>query len=257
MLKLFFCRIIFVLTFFFVLNNSEVYSQGSIRDSAIAMHIVGIGYSYQVPGGDLAKRFGNSSMAELNYAYKLKSNLIFSANGGFIFGDNLKEDSILKNISNSDGFVLGNDGTYADIRLTERGYNFSITFGKLFTFKKPNPNSGIAVMAGLGCIQHKIRIETVNNTVPQLNDDYKKGYDRLTNGMELHESVSYIYFGNHYLVNFYFGFEFIQAFTQNRRDYNFDTMMKDDKKRVDLLFGIRAGWMLPIYRKAPNKYYFN
>jgi hypothetical protein len=232
------------------------YSQGNIRDSAISMHIVGVGYSYQIPAGDLADRFGNNSMVEISYSYKLKSNFIFSSNGGYLFGDKIKEDSILRGIADENGYIVGNDGQFADIRMYERGINISLTFGKLFPFKKPNPNSGIVLMAGPAFLQHKIRIENTDNTVPQLNSDYRKGYDRLTNGMGFHESVCYYYFGNHYHANFYFGFEFIQAFTQNRRDYDFDTMMKDDKKRVDMLFGIRAGWMLPIYSKAPNKYYF-
>ncbi|MEP7167812.1 MAG: hypothetical protein ABI855_00420 [Bacteroidota bacterium] len=257
MIKKFLIRFLSPIIFFSVFTIQRSFSQGSIRDSAIAMHIVGVGYCFQYPGGDLADRFGKNSMVGLNYAFKFKSNFIFSLNGGYIFGNELKEDSIFRGIANEDGLILGNDGQFADIRLYERGYHVSLTVGKLFTFKKPNPNSGIVLMAGPGFFQHKIRIETTNNTVPQLNKDYRKGYDRLTNGMELNESIAWYYFGNRYLVNFFIGVDFIQAFTQNRRDYNFDTMMKDDKKRVDLLYGIKAGWMLPIYRKAPNKYYFN
>lgn len=232
------------------------YSQGSIRDSSISMHMAGLGYSFQLPAGDLADRYGWNSMIEGNYAYKLKSNYIFSLNGGFIFGNQMKETTMLDGLKNDEGAILGDDGKYADIRLFERGYHISLTFGKMFSFKKPNPNSGILVMAGPGFIQHKIRIETIGNTVPQLNKEYKRGYDRLTNGVELHEVIGYYHFGNKHLVNYYLGFEFIQAFTKSRRDYNFDTMSKDDKDRIDLLFGIRAGWMLPIYKKAPQKYYY-
>lgn len=111
-------------------------------------------------------------------------------------------------------------------------------------------------MGGAGLLQHKIRIETIGNTVPQLDKEYKKGYDRLSNGLSLHEMIGYYHFGNKHLINFYAGFEFIQAFTENRRSYNFDEMKKDETKRVDLLFGIRAGWMLPVYRRAPQKFYF-
>ena len=250
-------KLAILIAFFSFLLTNDLFSQSNIRDSSIAMNIVGLYYSYQLPAGDLADRFGASSMVGGMYEYKLRNNYIFSLNGGFFFGNDLKEDSILKGIENQDGLILGNNGQYADVRLYERGYHFSLTFGKLFSFKKPNPNSGILLMAGPGFIQHKIRIETIGNTVPQLDKEYKKGYDRLTNGMELHESVAYYYFGNRYLINFYFGFDFIQGFTQNRRDYNFDTMMKDEKKRIELLFGVKAGWLLPIYRKAPNKYYFN
>jgi hypothetical protein len=231
-------------------------AQSSIRDSAIAMHVVGMGYTFQLPGGDMADRFGWNSMLGLSYTYKFKSNLCLSANGGFLFGSNLREDGILDGLKNEDGLILGDDGKFADVRLYERGYHVSLTVGKIFSWNKPNPNAGLFAAAGPGFLQHKIRIETIGNTVPQLNEAYRKGYDRLTNGVGLHEIVGYHYFGNRYLINFYVGFEFIQSFTKNRRDVNFDTMSKDDKARVDLLYGVRAGWMLPLYRRAPHKYYF-
>lgn len=243
--------ILFLTTF-----NTALNGQGSIRDSAIAMHIIGIGYSAQMPGGDLADRFGWNSSVELSYAYKFRNSYFFSVNGGFLFGNNLKEDTILNIIRNADGLILGNDAKFAEIRLFERGFITSLTAGKLITWNKPNPNSGLMLSAGPVFLQHKIRIETIGNTVTQLDKEYKKGYDRLTNGMGLHESLTYVYFGNRYLVNFYFGVELMQALTKNRRSYNFDSMSRDDKNRLDLLFGIRAGWMLPVYRKAPQQFYY-
>jgi hypothetical protein len=251
MIKKIFCLI----TVIFSIGSLKANAQSNIRDSSIAMHIVSIGYTIQLPAGDLADRFGFNSMVGGSYSYKLKSNWILALNGGFIFGNNIKEGAILNSIANEDGLILGNDGNFARISLFERGLHFSLTAGKLFSFKKPNPNSGIAVQAGPSFLQHKIRIET-SDGVPQLNSNYKKGYDRLTNGIGLNESVSYVYFGNKYLINFYFGFDFIQSFTKNRRDFNFDTMSKDDKNRIDLLFGFKAGWMLPLYRKAPQKFYY-
>jgi len=49
------------------------------------------------------------------------------------------------------------------------------------------------------------------------------------------------------LVNFYVGFEFNQAFTQSRRSFDYDRMAVDTLKRVDLLSGVRVGWILPFY----------
>lgn len=231
-------------------------SQVSIRDSSINMHIAGIGYAFQLPAGDLADRFGWNSMIEVSYYYKRKSNFLLGANGGFLFGNQVKENKMLSALQGEGGGIVDKDGLFADIRFFERGFHFSLSAGKMFSWNKPNPNSGIILMGGAGLLQHKIRIETIGNTVPQLNKEYKKGYDRLTNGLSLHEMIGYHYFGNKHLINFYAGFEFIQAFTENRRSYNFDEMRKDDTKRIDLLFGIRAGWMLPIYRRAPQKFYF-
>lgn len=235
---------------------SESHSQVSIRDSSINMHIVGIGYSFQLPAGDLADRFGWNSMIEGSYYYKLKSNLLLGANGGFLFGNQVKENNMLRALQGEGGGIVDKDGLFADIRFFERGFHCSLSAGKMLSWNKPNPNSGIILMGGAGLLQHKIRIETIGNTVPQLDKEYKKGYDRLSNGLSLHEMIGYYHFGNKHLINFYAGFEFIQAFTENRRSYNFDEMQKDETKRVDLLFGIRAGWMLPVYRRAPQKFYF-
>ncbi|MCC6384272.1 MAG: hypothetical protein LC117_03560 [Bacteroidia bacterium] len=231
-------------------------AQVSIRDSSITMHIVGIGYSVQLPAGDLADRFGWNSMLEGIYYHKLKTGYLVGLNGAFLFGNQVKENQMLKALQGEGGGILDNDGKFTDIRFFERGFHIAIAAGKLFTWGKPNANSGLMITAGPGLLQHKIRIETIGNNIPQLNKEYKKGYDRLTNGISLHETIGYYYFGNKHLVNFYLGFEFIQAFTENRRDYNYDEMKRDDSKRVDLLFGLRTGWMLPIYKRAPQKFYF-
>jgi hypothetical protein len=42
----------------------------------------------------------------------------------------------------------------------------------------------------------------------------------------------------------------------SRRDYDFDIMGYDDTKRKDFLGGIRVGWILPLYQKAPEKFYY-
>jgi hypothetical protein len=93
--------------------------------------------------------------------------------------------------------------------------------------------------------------------VPQLTGNYKKGYDRLTNGLAINEFIGYQMLSTNKRVNFYFGFEFTQGFTQSRRDFDFDTRSADTQKRFDSLMGIRAGWILPFYvgKGAAEIYY--
>ena len=109
---------------------------------------------------------------------------------------------------------------------------------------------------GAGLLQHHIRIENKDNNTPPVLDEYKKGYDKLTNGLSTREFIGYQYLSNKNILNFYAGFEFYQAWTECRRDYNFDTMEEDNTKRNDYLFGVRVGWILPLYQKAPNEYYY-
>jgi len=105
-------------------------------------------------------------------------------------------------------------------------------------------------------LQHHIRIENKDNNAPQVLGDYKKGYDRLTNGFAAKTFIGYQYLDSKRRFNFYAGFEFYQAWTKNRREYNFDTMSRDNNLYHDYLYSFKAGWILPIYYRTPDKFYY-
>ncbi len=216
--------------------------------------MIGISYGYQFPAGDMAKRFGKSSSLQLNVDFKTRSNWMLGINGSYFFGKTVK-DNLFDSIASPDGYIINRNGEFADIRLYERGFTVSATLGRLIHFKKPNPNSGIVFTVGAGFMQHKIRIETIGNNVPQLDKQYKKGYDRLSNGFLLSENLGYLYLSNNRLVNFYIGFEFMQGFTQSRRSYDYATMKQDTDKRLDMIYGGRIAWILPLYKKPPQEFY--
>jgi hypothetical protein len=230
-------------------------AQSSVKDSVIHCVLIAPGFSFQIPGGDLANRFGNNSTVGLSAGIKNRKNWTFSLEGNFIFGSRIKETSIFSGLTVDGGYIIGSDGLYADIRAYERGYTVFGNVGKLIPYKGPNPNCGIYIQAGAGFLQHKIRIEDKKHTVPALQDEYLKGYDRLTNGIAARQFIGYMYLGNKRLVNFFGGFEFIEGFTQGRRDYNFSTGLSDNGKRFDLFMGIKLGWVMPFYKQAPEKFY--
>jgi len=252
-------KIIFplIISVFIAMNFYQASAQFNVRDSSVSFFMLGGTFAYQVPGGDIADRFGNNFNVGGTFQWKTKKNWIFGIDGNFIFGDQVKENTILERISTSQGFIIGEGGFYADVFLYERGFMFQGKAGKIFPVIGPNPNSGLMATLGVGLLQHKIRIEDKGNTAPQLSDEYKKGYDRLTNGISFTEFLGYANFGSHRLVNFQAGFEFTQAFTKSRRDFNFDTMTRDDKSRFDLLVGIRVAWIIPLYKRTPREYYYN
>ena len=109
---------------------------------------------------------------------------------------------------------------------------------------------------GAGYIQHKIFIDTPGNVVPYLEDEYRKGFDRFTNGPMLNQFLGYVNFSNSKRVNFYAGIDLTEGFTQNRRT-NFDTGLKDETKRFDLMIGIHIGWVFPLYKRVADQIYFN
>ncbi len=230
-------------------------AQYSIRDSSLNMVLFAPSYGYQIPAGDMAKRFGANSSVGLTVTVKRKSNWMIIGDGYFFFGNRFNEPDLFNGIATSQGFVIGSSGYYGNILIAERGYYLTLSVGKLFPMKKPNPNCGFYVQAGAGFIQHKISIKDKLGTVPSLQGDYVKGYDHLTNGLAIREFAGYLYTGTNRLVNFFGGIEAVQGFTQGRRDYNFSTKGPDSKKRLDLLFGLRFGWILPIYKQAPDKFY--
>ena len=232
-------------------------AQKSASDSAEKVFLLGPSFAYQVPGGDLVERFGYNFNVGGSFMRKLKSNWIFGIEGQFIFGDQLKQNNILDSISTQQGFLIGTNGVYADVFLYERGLQFFVKAGKVFPQFGSNPNSGIMATVGVGILQHKIRIENDDNNVPQVHSDYLKGYDRLTNGLSITEYIGWLYLGNNRIANFSAGFEFTQAFTQNRRSFNFDEMKRDDTRRLDLLFGLRLSWYIPFYKKKPRDFYYN
>ena len=79
----------------------------------------------------------------------------------------------------------------------------------------------------------------------------------MSSGLFINQFVGYINFSNKRLVNFFAGFEFTEGFTKNQRDYNFDTGLKDNKNRTDILIGFKAGWVFPLYKRVADKFYID
>jgi len=236
----------------------QSFAQLDARDTTVAAFIPYFAYAFQMPGGDLANRYGNNSTIGGGLFYKTEKNFLFSADVNFIFGNDIKNaDTIMSMVETSGGHIIDGNGVFAQYALYERGYSINVRFGKIFRVLNPNPNSGILVMGGAGYIIHRMKIDNQYRTAPQISGDYAKGYDRLTGGIAFNEFIGYFFMGRTRVLNFYGGFEFYQAFTRNKRDYIFDQMKKDNNRYLDLFYGFKIGWMIPIYSRTPDKYYYN
>jgi hypothetical protein len=252
------------LFFAFLLCASASQAQKSIQDSSISMGFISIVYNGSLPAGDFAKRFGYTSQIGAEGGFKLANNFYGYTGLKFLFGNDIRE-SVARNVvsvfynasSGLTTMALGADGRYYSVRFFERGYTVPLVVGKIFALSKRNKNSGLYVELGTQFIQHKIWISAIGDNVPYLSKPYVKGYDRLTNGLGLVEGVGYRHFGTNRLTNFFIGVDLSQNFTKNRRDLNVDTGIRDDTKRMDLLFGMKVGWCFPIYQTAPEKEYYN
>ncbi len=246
-----------LLLFGIAFGLGPVFGQVSVKDSAVVVPMFKVNYTFQIPGGDMADRFGVNSVVGASFMVKDRRGWLYGADGFFMFGSDVKEDDILDPISTPNQNLLDVNGEFADLRLLQRGWGFSAKFGKIIPTPLGNPNSGIKLMGGVGFLQHKIRIQNSGAGAPQIQGEYIKGYDRLSNGLMLSEFIGYQFLGNKRLINFYAGFEFQQAFTQNRRSFNFDQKMQDTTERLDLLYGVRVGWIVPLYKKVARDFYFD
>jgi hypothetical protein len=207
-----------------------------------------ISYSLQFPAGELSERFGRNSTIGMEVEFITPSNWIIGGGGYFMFG-NFVNENVLANLYNADTILYAEQGEPAFLALRERGFYAGLHTGKLVQLPVRKARAGIRFTLGGGLLQHKIRLqEDPQAFVPQIAGDYKKGYDRLTNGFALNQQIGFQFLSRNERINFYLAFEATQGFTRNRRDWNIDTQMTDTANRLDLLFGIRLNWSLPFYK---------
>ncbi|RYD55190.1 MAG: hypothetical protein EOP56_16725 [Sphingobacteriales bacterium] len=229
---------------------------GADRTPARKGFVLGVNGNFDMPGADMAKRYGLSYRLGGAVNYKTTSNWMFGVKMDFILGNKMKEDSLLINVKDKDGNVLNGSGERVGIGTFQRGYMVGLQAGYIWNISKGNGDNGILFHTTAGFMQHRINIFEKNNSVAQVLKDYEKGYDRLTNGLFVEQYIGYNYFAKDNLINFHIGLDLAAGFTKGRRDYLFDVMRPDNKNRVDILFGIRGGWYIPIFKRKSEEIFF-
>lgn len=229
--------------------------QKSVKDSIYHVLIIGLHMEGQSPDGDMAKRFGYSMSAGVPLFYKTGKNLLFGIENNYFFSTNVKEHT-LTNLYTPELTITDANGNPGGIRFNERGWNIYGMVGGIINKLGHNKNSGLMLLAGGGYMQHKIAMYDVGRNIPQIHGNLMKGYDRLTGGISANQFIGYMFISQNKIANFYFGFEFQEGFTKGLRGWQYDLMAKDDKQRLDLLYGFRFGWLLPLYKKAPKEFYY-
>jgi hypothetical protein len=226
-------------------GRRHIYQQPRSNEGSVLL--LNFSYGLQYPGGDMADRFGKNFITGVGVDYYTKTNWILGVQGDFLFGKEVKTD-VLAHLRGESGFVYSDDAGIADIKLRERGLMLNAHIGKVFPLSGANTRSGIKLQLGGGFLGHKIRIQDEPNVyVSAVSGDNKKGYDRLANGPVLTEYIGYQFIANNRLINFSIGAEFAQGFTKGRRSFNFDTRSPGLEDRMDLLYGLRLTWTLPLF----------
>ena len=239
-------RILLFIAMFLTFSTSDINSQSEEGFLNVGMTNFSFGYGIEFPFADLSDRFGSNLRFTLGAERITKSNWIYGLEFSYMFGDTVKED-VLSHLRLSNGEILGADNEYADAFTRQRGLFTGVNIGKLIPLNSRS-KSGIRVTAAAGILLHYVRVQDEARSLPQIEGDYLKGYDRLTRGFALRQFVGYQHVSEDKRVNFYIGLEFTQGFTSSVRDFNFDTGLPADKsRRFDGLIGLKAAWVLPFY----------
>lgn len=228
-------------------------SQQKLSDKMWNFDILG---AVDYPKMDLAKRFGTSYRIGAAIKHKSDKNWIVGAKFEFITGKNMRDDSLLINLKTSQDKVITQSGQLYNVGQFQRGYMIGIQVGKVFPYLQLNKNSGPMMLGSIGFMQYKINLFDRDNSFPQLRDEYKKGYDRLTNGIYIEDFIGYQYLATNKLINFYAGLNIVAGFTEGRRDYLYDLKRSDAGSRKDVMIGFKLGWVLPIYKKNVEETYY-
>ncbi len=238
--------------------STVIMAQDKKKEEITGVPLVWMSAGGYLPGADMKQSFGANAMIGVGYIQKFKNNIFLGFEFNAIFGDSIYDETKLFQpiVARKEDF-LASDGSFANIRLFERGLHVDAKFGKLFPVLGPNANSGILLLGGIGYMQHKVRIEVINNNVPILDKEGKKAFDRYTNGVSLSQFIGYIHLSDNRRTNFYFGFEIIEGFTQNKRAFNHYSQGPDNTSRLDILYGFRAGWILPLYKRKTQTFYYD
>ena len=236
-----------------------LHGQRNVKDSAIATPWIGVHYGGNFPSADLNDRYGYLNHIGIMAGYKTAKQLYLGLDANFMFGNNVKMTGLFDHFVDSQGNITDINGDIAIVLVMPRGFNTNFSIGGLWPVWGSNKNSGIFVHGGAGFLLHHMRIETQNQVIPQLELDYKKGYDRLTTGINIHQFIGYSFMADGGFYNFYGGLYAQEGFTKNRRTIFFDqpTTPVSTDLRLDLQFGFRLGWFIPIYKRKPKDFYYN
>lgn len=214
-------------------------------------------YGVDLPGGEMYNKYSFNFRFGISPTYYFyNSNISLGVSADYIFGNKVKNISY-SNLLTSDDEIINTSLLLSSLETTERGLLFGVIFSKIFPFDKQNIRTGLRIDIGPYYLAHWIHFKDALGEIPQLEGDYKKGYDQLTGGPALKEFIGYQYLNQKKRISFIAGFEFYQAYTKNLRLYNFSTATENNKRNFDFLSGIKVGWILPLYKiKNPEEIYY-
>lgn len=206
--------------------------------------IVGINYGYNIPAGDLDDRFGSYFHSGFDFNFQTGQWFLMLENN-FLFGSESKID-VLSNLRTEEGYIIDGENLL-DIGTNLGGLRSVLSIGRLIHLGKEE--SGWSFTTGLGCglYRRKIRFTRDGSQLTQLRNPYLKGYDQLSGGLELQESLGLLYLSTNRMINFHLRFLIMQGFVRDLRKTHYNPNLTVPANQFDLNFGWQLTWILPFY----------
>jgi hypothetical protein len=270
-------KIVFlVFSFFLIVTN--LFSQEFFRrdpsyvDTATFMFWASPKFAMQFPFGKgyLASTFNFSLSAGLDFVLKTKSNWTIEFGFEYMFGSKIKkrpedvlgdmffikeETSTIDNIIDTVwiNVVYNVEGNNAvTIKYEGRYWYFGATAGKIFPIDRWK-NSGLWLKFGLGYFGHKIHFTDPVHWFPQIDQEYRYGYDQRSSAIAFNQFFGYLFLQNKRVLSFYFGIELWEIFSKPDRGYIFAGDLKGSTDNLPFKFsglvGLKFAWNLPFYEK--------
>ncbi len=232
-------------------------AQLSMRDSTITHFTLELRYQGLAPQNQMQDRYGYSSLVGIEGGVKFYNQWMLSTGLYGFFTDAVRETDMLNDLITDSGFLVTDDGQLVGVNIQGRGIAVPLKVGRMFSGPfAPNPNCGFYVEVGGQYLRHRIKTRPAGARVAGITNQYTKGYDRLSAGFGVVETLGYRYLSNRGGVNFSLGITASQNFTQGRRSIQFDTGQPYLSARRDDWVGFFASWIFPVYNKAPESVYY-
>ncbi|MDR2868362.1 MAG: hypothetical protein LBV46_02345 [Bacteroidales bacterium] len=240
--------------------QSEFYDNGQPTvDSATSMVFLGANFSTLFPFGMMRDTFKMNLNFGAILMVKTKSNWTIDLNFNYYFASSIRNpNGILRNLVDEHGSVIDGVGLESTIYMEGRFWHIGAGIGKIIPLDNWK-NSGLWLRFDVGYFEHKIRIKEASDGVPQILDDYLKGYDQKSGGFAMSQFFGYLFMRRHRVGNFYVGIECYEMWTKPLRNYIFNVgPTKDIKYAFSGMVGAKIGWFIPLYEKkrVTNLYRF-
>ena len=238
------------LTLFLTLFINTCFTQIN-KQSAFIVHT-----NYQIPSGFFAELFKNNPSIGTSFFVEKENHFFYGIEANYLFGNNIKNESlILSNITNKDGSIIASDGYYANINFSRSGLSSNIFAGYAIHLNKTNL-SGVYFSFGIGYVNQKILIDTKNENIPQLNEEYKKGYDSASDGIYGKLSINYKHYSKKGGIQISTGLFNSFARVKRLNSYLFNDNVNDDSLHFGSQFGFNFGLIIPILKINQEEFHY-